>query len=397
MLDLGYNNENEFVYDIETEHGCFNGGIGEIIEFNTDSVFIHFKVPDKIIKEHGLFSDIALKWTIDEAVESGELITQGKWKGKLGELVPLPSPHDLEYEKTYLPFILFSKKRYAGWLYEFDVKKPKYLDCKGIILKRRDNCRFLKKIYEGCLYRILNNQLDGSIRFLKESLDDILYNHERKKYPMSDFIISKTVKSMDKYKIDSATQEILDGLNDKLKRLEIAHKKKDKTQQIVELKDKIQYYDMRKVNIAHVMLALRQLYRDPGNAFASNDRVPYCFIERLDVKEKDLLQGDRIETPTFIKENDLRIDYLYYIERQLEKPIMQLFEQVDPRAAQLFRNIRRIGKNRKMGQSEITKFFGRNTLETKKKIKIEIESDSDSDIEIPVKRRKKKKVIKRKK
>ena len=110
------------------------------------------------------------------------------------------------------------------------------------------------------------------------------------------------------------------------------------------------------------------------------------------------MQGDRIETPTFITKNDLRIDYLYYIERQLEKPIMQLFEQVDPRAAMLFRNIRRIGKNRKSGQSEITKFFGGNIIGTKKKkkVKIEIDSDSDSDIEIPVKRRRKKKVIKKK-
>ena len=247
MLDLGYNNENEFVYDIETEHGCFNGGIGEIVESNTDSVFIHFKVPDDIVKEHGLFSDVALKWTIGEAVESGELITHGKWKGKLGELVPLPSPHDLEYEKTYLPFILFSKKRYAGWLYEFDVKKPKYLDCKGIILKRRDNCRFLKKIYEGCLYRILNNQMDDSISFLKNSLYDILHNHERKKYPMSDFIISKTVKSMDKYKVDSATQEKMDAITDKINQLEADDK--PHTKQIIDLKERYSYYDMRKVNI----------------------------------------------------------------------------------------------------------------------------------------------------
>ena len=46
---------------------------------------------------------------------------------------------------------------------------------------------------------------------------------------------------------------------------------------------------------------------------------------------------------------------------------MQLFEQVDPRAAKLFANIRRIGKNRKSGQSEITKFFGGNTIGTNKK------------------------------
>ncbi len=78
---------------------------------------------------------------------------------------------------------------------------------------------------------------------------------------------------------------------------------------------------------------------------------------------------------------------------------MQLFEQVDPRAAMLFRNIRRIGKNRKSGQIEITKFFGdikiQDVKKRKKKVKIVIHSDSDSDIEIPVKRRRKKKVKKK--
>ncbi len=417
MLDLGYNNENEFVYDIETEHGCFNGGVGEIIPLNTDSVFLNFKVPDKILEEHGLFSDKALDWTIKIAQESGELITHGMWKGKR-ELVPLPLPHDLEYEKTYLPFILFSKKRYAGWLYEFDTKKPKYLDCKGIILKRRDNCRFLKKIYEGCLYRILNNQLDDSISFLRKSLNDILNNHTLKKYPMSDFIISKTVKSLDKYKVDSKTQDILDQLYEKIEKLKLENEKKN-MKMINTLNDKVKYYELRKVNIAHVMLALRQKERDPGNAFASNDRVPYCFVE-VKGNQKDLLQGDRIETPAYITKKNIPLDYLYYIERQLEKPIMQLFEQVDPRAAQLFKDIRRIGTNRKKNLTEITKFFieeideveekvkeeeNKDDIKSPKKVKkkkkkkksrIVLEEDSSSDIELPVRRRKKKKIVRKK-
>jgi DNA polymerase elongation subunit (family B) len=423
MLDLGYNNENEFVYDIETEHECFNGGVGEIIPKNTDSVFVNFKVPDKIVEEHGLFSDKSLDWTIKIAQESGELITHGMWKGKR-ELVPLPSPHDLEYEKTYLPFILFSKKRYAGWLYEFDTKKPKYLDCKGIILKRRDNCRFLKKIYEGCLYRILNNQLDDSISFLRKSLNDILNNHTLKKYPMSDFIISKTVKSLDKYKVVSKTQDILDQLYEKIEKLKLEDEKKN-MKMINTLNEKVVYYELRKVNIAHVMLALRQKQRDPGNAFASNDRVPYCFVE-VEGNQKNLLQGDRIETPAYITKENIPLDYLYYIERQLEKPIMQLFEQVDPRAAQLFKDIRRIGTNRKKNLTEITKFFieeideeeeveeveekvkeeeNKDDIKSPKKVKkkkkkkksrIVLEEDSSSDIELPVRRRRKKKIVRKK-
>ena len=339
------------------------------------------------------------------------------WKGKR-ELVPLPLPHDLEYEKTYLPFILFSKKRYAGWLYEFDTKKPKYLDCKGIILKRRDNCRFLKKIYEGCLYRILNNQLDDSISFLRKSLNDILNNHTLKKYPMSDFIISKTVKSLDKYKVDSKTQDILDQLYEKIEKLKLEDEKKN-MKMINTLNDKVKYYELRKVNIAHVMLALRQKQRDPGNAFASNDRVPYCFVE-VKGNPKDLLQGDRIETPAYITKENIPLDYLYYIERQLEKPIIQLFEQVDPRAAQLFKDIKRIGGNRKKNLTEITKFFmeeieeekeekeNKDDAKSQKKVKkvkkkkkkkkprIVLEDDSSSDIELPVRKRKKKKIVRKK-
>jgi len=44
IIDLGYTDD--FVYDIETEHGRFNAGIGEITVKNTDSVFINFKIAD---------------------------------------------------------------------------------------------------------------------------------------------------------------------------------------------------------------------------------------------------------------------------------------------------------------------------------------------------------------
>jgi hypothetical protein len=37
------------------------------------------------------------------------------------------------------------------------------------------------------------------------------------------------------------------------------------------------------------------------------------------------LQGDRIETPAYIKQKGLRPDIPYYIEHQLSKPLMQLF------------------------------------------------------------------------
>jgi len=35
--------------------------------------------------------------------------------------------------------------------------------------------------------------------------------------------------------------------------------------------------------------------------------------------------GERIETPEFILENKIKIDYIYYIENQLMEPLKQLF------------------------------------------------------------------------
>ena len=77
--------------------------------------------------------------------------------------------------------------------------------------------------------------------------------------------------------------------------------------------------------IAHKVLADRIGIRDPGNKPRSGDRIPYAYIVNPD---KKALQGDRIETPTFIKDNDLQLDYAHYITNQIMKPLLQVFALV---------------------------------------------------------------------
>lgn len=43
---------------------------------------------------------------------------------------------------------------------------------------------------------------------------------------------------------------------------------------------------------------------------------------------KKALQGDRIETPEYIKINNLEIDYSHYISHQIMKPVSQLLALV---------------------------------------------------------------------
>jgi DNA polymerase elongation subunit (family B) len=78
-------------------------------------------------------------------------------------------------------------------------------------------------------------------------------------------------------------------------------------------------------SIAHKVLADRITARDPGNKPGPGDRIPFVYIA---TKDKKALQGEKIETPTFISENNLKIDYSFYITNQIMKPVQQVFALV---------------------------------------------------------------------
>ncbi len=258
-IDVLHDQYNGYVYDIETEKGVFHGGVGNIILKNTDSIFCKFKIRD----ESGM--EITGKDALPYAIKIGQEV-----EGKIKKF--LPYPQKLNYEKSLFPFILFSKKRYVGNLYENDANaKPKQKSM-GIVLKRRDNANIVKKVYGGIIDIILNKQdLNLSIQFLREELSDLVEG----KTDMKDLILSKTLRGF--------------------------------------------YKDPTK--IAHKVLADRIAIRDPGNKPAVNDRLQYIYIKNKDAK----LQGDKIETPEFIQEMGLEPDYLHYITNQIMKPILQLY------------------------------------------------------------------------
>ena len=257
-IDVLYEKYDGYVYDIETTEGVFHSGVGNLILKNTDSIFCKFPIRDI----NGC--EINGKEALSYAIEIGKKVEKN--------IVPiLPSPQKLNYEKCLYPFILFSKKRYVGNLYENDVNKFKQKSM-GIVLKRRDNANIVKKIYGGIIDIILNKQdLNLSVFFLKDELNDLVNG----KTDIKDLILSKTLKSS--------------------------------------------YKDPTK--IAHKVLADRIAARDAGNKPAINDRMQYIYIKVANAK----LQGDKIETPDYIKENKLTPDYLHYITNQIMKPVLQLY------------------------------------------------------------------------
>jgi DNA polymerase elongation subunit (family B) len=192
----------------------------------------------------------------------------------------LPDPMKQEYEKTLWPFIQISKKRYVGNLYDSDDIHKFSQKSMGIVLKRCDNAQIVKIVCGGIVNELLNkHDPEGAVRFTTQTLTKLF--SDKNPFTIDKFIITKTLR--EEYK--------------------------------------------NRNSIAHAVLADRIAEREPGNKPLSNDRIPYVFIiPKHEVK----LQGERIETPDYVIQNKLQIDYLYYVTNQIMKPAMQFLELIVP-------------------------------------------------------------------
>jgi DNA polymerase delta subunit 1 len=120
----------------------------EVIYGDTDSVMVKFGTPDlPLAMELGALrlKDHTCAWA--QARRTG---------AKAAAIVTkqFVKPIKLEFEKVYFPYLLISKKRYAG-LYWTKPDKYDKMDAKGIETVRRDNCRLVVTVIETCLKKLL--------------------------------------------------------------------------------------------------------------------------------------------------------------------------------------------------------------------------------------------------
>ena len=235
----------------------------EYIYGDTDSVFFTFNLKDINTGER-IIGRTSIEITIELAKQLGEYASKF-----------LKGPHDFEYEKTFYPFLLLSKKRYVGMLHENDPDVC-YRNSMGIVLKRRDNAPIVKDVYGGIIDILMKEKdIAKACAFLKTSLQNIV----DEKYPIDKLIITKSLRSG--YKNPN--------------------------------------------QIAHKVLADRIGKRDPGNKPSNGDRIPFVYIK---TDKKNALQGEKIEIPSFIEEHGLKPNYAFYITNQIMKPVMQVFALV---------------------------------------------------------------------
>ncbi|XP_021937264.1 DNA polymerase delta catalytic subunit isoform X2 [Zootermopsis nevadensis] len=184
-----------------------------------------------------------------------------------------PPPIHLEFEKVYFPYLLISKKHYAG-LYFTRPDKYDKMDCKGIETVRRDNSPLVANMMNTCLQKLLiDRDPDAAVEYAKQVISDLLCN----RIDISQLVITKELA-----KSDYAAKQ------------------------------------------AHVELAAKMKKRDPGTAPKLGDRVPYVIIAAA----KNTPAYMKAEDPIYVLENSVPIDSSYYLENQLSKPLLRIFAPI---------------------------------------------------------------------
>lgn len=299
ILPLQETEYTEYVYDIETEEGIFHAGIGELIVKNTDSNYINFP--------HLQSAAECWDYSIKVAKEVSKLF---------------PPPMSLAYEeKIYWRFFILTKKRYMSLACERDGVLDTKISKKGVLLQRRDNCAFVRKVYGDVVMMIFN----------KASRDDVLYYiiTELNKlcgagYPLSDFIVTKSVGDIGdlepregKDKNDKPCYKVGDY---KVKLLPTDAKKREHQFKLKKCATEREYY----LRCLPAQVQLAEKMRERGALVAAGSRLEYVITTMGGHTAK---QYEKVEDSEYFSKHlgSLELDYFYYL-KQLSNPLDQILD-----------------------------------------------------------------------
>jgi len=193
-------------------------------------------------------------------------------------------PISLAFEKVYYPWLLLGKKRYAGLYWTKPTTWDK-IDCKGIETVRRDSCALVGNVMNECLRKILiDRDVEGAKNIVKKTVSDLLQD----KIDLSLLVISK---GLTKPSEDYANPQ------------------------------------------AHAELAKKMKKRDEATAPVLGDRVKYVVIKA----SKGTKSSQKAEDPLHVLKHNLPLDFDYYLENQLKKPISRIFEPIMDDTKTLFK------------------------------------------------------------
>ena len=264
---------------------------------DTDSVMVEFDVGDRQGEE-------AIKYSWELGERAAEECTH-----------LFKKPNNLELEKVYCPYFLYSKKRYAAKLWtkgKDGNMNMDYIDVKGLQLVRRDNTPHVREV-------------------CKELLDVVLESSDTG--PPKALALQRAI-------------ELLEG--------EVPNEKLVLSQQLGD--------SYKSDNLSHVQVRNKMRARQPGSEPQSGDRVPYILLKTHDPKAKAF---EKAEDPKYAEEHNLPVDYPYYFLNKFLNPVCDLIEPLfdDPKEEIFGELITRAKPNRKKkliddpNQRKISDFF----------------------------------------
>ena len=239
---------------------------------DTDSVMIEFDVGDRTGEEA-----IAYSWEVGEraAEECSALFKK---------------PNNLELEKVYCPYFLYSKKRYAAKLWtkgKDDNMHMDYIDVKGLQLVRRDNTPHVREVSKELLDVILTSSDPGPPKELaKERAIELLSGD----VPNQKLILSQGLS--DSYKVGGKSVSVTSS-------------------------------ESVNINQSHVQVVTKMRQRKPGSEPQSGDRVPYLLTKTGDPKAKAF---EKSEDPKYVEEHSIPVDYHYYFLNKFLNPVCDLLD-----------------------------------------------------------------------
>ena len=239
---------------------------------DTDSVMVEFDVGDR----KGLEA-IEYSWEIGEraAEECSALFKK---------------PNNLELEKVYWPYFLYSKKRYAAKLWtkgKDDQMHMDYIDVKGLQLVRRYNTPHMREVCKELLDVVLTSGDPGPPKELARERANELLSGE---IPHDKLILSQSLS--DSYKVGGKSVSINSP--------ESIH-----------------------INQAHVQVVNKMRQRKPGSEPQSGDRVPYLLTKTDNSKAKAF---EKSEDPKYVEEHNIPVDYHYYFVNKFLNPVCDLLD-----------------------------------------------------------------------
>jgi DNA polymerase elongation subunit (family B) len=276
------------VYDLQTDSHHFGVAPGNLVVHNTDSIMIKFPQSDPLVS-----------MTREEAktlsLGVGAAVTKHFHDENSESVV------GLEYEKTYQPYLLAKKKRYAGLMYSDDGIK---LDIKGFEVVRKDTARFfallLSEIFEILMKVTCALEVPATYQTVLQAIDRTFTLISSGQLPIELIVSSKSLRR--EYK-----------------------NPKGVTQWVVN-----QHIDQV----------------DPGYAFAVGDRVPFVILQAMPIfptaSREATLRGcsnsgitDRAIYPPYCTRFPVfgeNIDWLYYLDRT-RATLLQILRLVSPSTA----------------------------------------------------------------